>query len=86
VENFKRWEPTAIAKTEDNIGAESQKSWIEPDKGDLSSLDDAVSLRSFKAKDGEERSVVGDRLCEVTLNRYTTTKLDSCQGKVSTTR
>ena len=42
------------------IGAESRKSWTEYDKSDLSLLDDAVSLRSFKAKDGEERSVVGE--------------------------
>jgi len=56
VENFKRWEPTAVAKTEDNTGAEIRKSWIEHDKSDLSSLDDAVSLGSFKAKDGEERN------------------------------
>jgi len=25
VENFKRWEPTAVAKKEDNIGTEPQK-------------------------------------------------------------
>jgi len=30
------------------------------EKVELSSLDDAVSLRSFKTKDGEERSVVGE--------------------------
>ena len=60
MENFKRWEPTAVAKTEDNIGAKPQKSWIEHDKSDLSSLGGAVSLRSFKAKDGEQRSVVGE--------------------------
>ena len=41
------------------IGAESRNSWIEYDKSDLSLLDDAVSLRSFRAKDGEEKSIVG---------------------------
>lgn len=41
------------------IGAESRNSWVEYDKSDLSLLDDAISLRSFRAKDEEERSIVG---------------------------
>ena len=42
------------------IGAESRKSWIEYDKSDLSLLDDAASLRSFKARDGEDKIVIGE--------------------------
>lgn len=41
------------------IGAESRNSWIEYNKSDLSLLDDAVSFRSFRAKDEEEKSIVG---------------------------
>jgi len=41
------------------IGAGPRNSGIEHDKSDLSLFDGAVSLRSFKAKDGEERIVVG---------------------------
>ena len=41
------------------IGAESRNSWVEYDKSDLSLLDDTVSLRSFRAKDEEEKSIVG---------------------------
>lgn len=47
------------------IGAESRRSWIEYDKSDLSLLDDAASWRSFKAKDGEEKSVVGEGVASV---------------------
>ena len=42
------------------IGAETRKSWIEYDKSNLSLLGDGASLRSFKAKDREEKSVVGE--------------------------
>jgi hypothetical protein len=41
------------------IGAESRNSWIEYNKSDLSLLDDAVSLRSFRAKEEEEKHIVG---------------------------
>ncbi len=41
------------------IGAESRTSWVEFEKSNLSLLDDEVSLRSSKAKDEEEKSVVG---------------------------
>ena len=41
------------------IGAESRNSWIEYNKSDLSLLDDTVSLTSFRAKDEEDKSIVG---------------------------
>jgi len=44
------------------------KRWIEHDKSDLSSLDDAVYLRSLKAKDGEEERCRGGR-CEPLCGR-----------------
>jgi len=49
-----------LRRQKTTIGAESRKSWVGHDKLDLSLLDDAVSLRSPKAKDGEERSAVGE--------------------------
>jgi len=41
------------------IGAESRDSWIEYDKSNLSLLDDAISLRSSRAKGEEEKSIAG---------------------------
>ena len=41
------------------IGAGSRNSWIEYNKSDLSLLDDTVSLTSFRAKDEEDKSLVG---------------------------
>jgi len=47
-----RRQKTILAQSHENF-------WIEHDKSDLSSLDDVVSLRSFKAKDREKRRFVG---------------------------
>ena len=50
------------------IGAETQKSWIEYDKSNLSLLGDAASLRSFKVMDREEKSVVEEGAASVHVN------------------
>jgi hypothetical protein len=48
-----------LRRQKTTIDAESRKSWLEYDNADMSLLDDSVSLKSFKAKDGEEKSTFG---------------------------